>query len=825
MKQERVGRSVRTGVLKRDSAVLAFFLVLSLIGTYPLVTDISGRIAGSGADPLLNAFIMNWGAYALLRSPTKLFEAPFFYPFPSPLAYSDHLLGLSLVGGTMGLISGNPALGLNLALILSFWLSSFGMYKLISEFTGDALPGVLAGVVFAYCSFRYSHISRIHLLSSQWIPFTLFYLIRYLRGGGRGNLIAFGGFHFVSVITGWYQAVFTLVAVAIVLLVYFARTRRVVISGVFMCIATSPCIFVSLPYLRVRKLYPDITPPVTVMIGSSASVLEYLVPSKGNVLYERVLGLGAGALASPSSPRQEHSLFPGMVSIVLCLLLLLMRGSRSGATLCFALIAVSGFILSLGPMLRIWREPTPVPLPLSILSAFLVPFRIVRYPSRYAVLTMLGVSGLTGVSLSLLKGRLNRLYVPLSCLLITFAFLEGIEVPVEASPFKLKGSGALAYLRTRKGERAVLDFDRAFFEGDWLAMPCSMLRAIYHRKPIVNGFSGYKPKEFDQLRRVLSKFPSPDALSVMRQLAIRWVVFHPSEFSKRFSDRLRQRALLLLDKDFGDEVIYDVRRSGVRWLPREVSVSVLSPSVTSSGERFTIGVKLTNGGGSPAVFRPPKDRILVRVEETEEAVTTPAPLVLLPGESRIKSVTLRAPAREDKLHLTAIVRNWKSMPCAVRISGRFASTEKMREGVGRFCDFSVRKPVVCGQEFQLFFTISNRGETIWRARPPERFTMKPHAIALVVWRAVGMRVPRFDRIGTVLVGVRYIEDISGGVITEPVTRISPIPHDVSPGESLRMSLKLRAPGYTGLFRYHLALGILGSDRIIARGIATVRVSR
>jgi len=76
----------------------------------------------------------------------------------------------ALLALPFSLASGNPILGYNLALILSFVLSGFACYLLVRRMTRNAWAGLAAGIVFSFNAYKMSNLAQVQLLTLQWLP-------------------------------------------------------------------------------------------------------------------------------------------------------------------------------------------------------------------------------------------------------------------------------------------------------------------------------------------------------------------------------------------------------------------------------------------------------------------------------------------------------------------------------------------------------------------------------------------------------------------------------------------------------------------------------
>jgi hypothetical protein len=208
---------------------LGLFAILTLVFAYPVVFHVADSIANYG-DPLLNTWILAWDAHQLVRDPLGLFNANNFYPYPATLAYSENLLGIALLFTPIVLATGNPILAHNLAILSSFLLSGLGAYLLACYLTGNRRAALIAGIVFAFASYRLNGISQLQNLTIQWLPFAFLYLTRYFRTGRSRSVRLFTLFFVLQILSCVYYAFYTTFAVGLYLafqLWYSWRDKRI----------------------------------------------------------------------------------------------------------------------------------------------------------------------------------------------------------------------------------------------------------------------------------------------------------------------------------------------------------------------------------------------------------------------------------------------------------------------------------------------------------------------------------------------------------------------------------------------------------------------
>jgi hypothetical protein len=411
---------------REPAAALALFSLLSALFTYPLAFHLTGAVE-DGQDALLNVWILAWDGHALLSDPLRLFDANIFYPFSRALAYSEINLSQALLALPPTLISGNPVLGYNLALLLTFVLSGWGMYLLARRLTGNPWAGIGAGIVFAFNAYKLSNLAQIQLLSLHWLPFALLFLDRLLHPMGQasgrslrafcrssgGDVLAVAVFLALQALASFYYALFAALAVGLFVLCRFSADRRLITRdnlarlGLAGGLAVAVVLPFAVPYFQVQSEM-GFARTLAESEPFSASLRLYAEALPNNLLYGRWL--------APASPvviggYPLDSLFPGFAALVAAAAgaVLALRVWR--ASLFYLLLVPLSFVLSLGP--RLYLAPgqaldLPFSLPYAWLYAIVPGFQALRAPERFCVLGFLGLAVLVAYALAAWGGGGGR---------------------------------------------------------------------------------------------------------------------------------------------------------------------------------------------------------------------------------------------------------------------------------------------------------------------------------------------------------------------------------------------------------------------------------
>jgi hypothetical protein len=305
----------------RDAwAATAAYCAATIVMTWPLATGLARDVAWDLGDSLLNMWALAWDCEQLravlggdIGRIRTFFDANIFYPAPLTLAYSEHLFAQAVQIFPVYLATKNPILCYNLLFVSTFVLSGLGMYLLVREVTGRPRAAFVAGLLFAFVPYRLVQAAHLQVLSSQWMPLTLYGFRRYLDSGRR--LPLWGGT--VALITqnlscGYFLLYFAPFAAAYVLWEIAARSRwrdrrlwiDFLTAAAVTVIATAPFL---IPYARVREQL-RLTRSLAEIVRFSADVYAYFTAFPAQRLW---------AATANTFPRAEGELFMGALPLLL----------------------------------------------------------------------------------------------------------------------------------------------------------------------------------------------------------------------------------------------------------------------------------------------------------------------------------------------------------------------------------------------------------------------------------------------------------------------------------------------------------------------------
>jgi hypothetical protein len=293
----------------RHAAVFAFFIILAIILTWPLAARLDTTVSDLG-DPLLVTWILDWTSHALLHQPLSLFNAPMYYPAPLTLAYSEHLTGIALLLLPFHIAGVEPLALYNLAMLLGFALSGYGAYVLARQFTPSVAASLIAGIFFAFVSFKFDHLAHLQNISSGWLPLILAAMIAYWREPSRRNAGWLAAAFVMNGLTNVYYLLFVSAAIAMTVLFLLTaaprRDRRFWLRALgALAIAGVVLLPFLVPYRIVSKMY-NLKRDVGEVFTTGWRA--WLVTTNRSFLYGRL---------TSEWQTTENQLFPGLVALFL----------------------------------------------------------------------------------------------------------------------------------------------------------------------------------------------------------------------------------------------------------------------------------------------------------------------------------------------------------------------------------------------------------------------------------------------------------------------------------------------------------------------------
>jgi hypothetical protein len=185
-------------------------------------------------------------------------------------------------------------------------------------------------------------------------------------------------------------------------------------------------------------------------------------------------------------------------------------------------------------------------------------------PARFAVLTMLGFSLLAAYGIFAVMRHSPRWGGVIAALAGLLILAEFIPVPLRLSPVEVGATVSPAYLflaQQPQGQPVVeLPMGEPNF-ADQDKYVAYTYNSLYHRQPLVNGYSTFIPPDYYALVKDVQAFPKKDALRRMRNWGAIWVVIHSDRYKnpEQLRRKLSRRGMIEHVQDYGDIWLYRLR--------------------------------------------------------------------------------------------------------------------------------------------------------------------------------------------------------------------------------------------------------------------------
>ena len=204
----------RPAVRSADASVFLLYTLLSVVFTWPLATGLA-ELAPAHFDPPFTAWRLGWIAHQI-GHPGHLFDGNIFWPDRRTLAYSDAILLQGVLGAPLAALGVNPNGIANALMLFALTTSAFFAYLLAARLTGHRGAAIVAGLVFAFSSYRRVHLPHLELQWAQWMPLAFWAWHRLLDTGRMRDGLLCAGAVLLQVLSSLYYAVFLGIGLAVV---------------------------------------------------------------------------------------------------------------------------------------------------------------------------------------------------------------------------------------------------------------------------------------------------------------------------------------------------------------------------------------------------------------------------------------------------------------------------------------------------------------------------------------------------------------------------------------------------------------------------------
>ncbi len=516
----------------RIISIILLLIVLTAIIFRSLLFNISTNLIDWLDYPL-----MVWIIYQNIDHVSKLqfssfFNSNIFYPLEGTMLFSDLLLPASALGFIFNLFSSNQILVFNLVFITTIFLNIWASWLLWRVFFSDRLLVFFGTLITAFSPYFFMEFNHFQIINLWPFLFGLYFLFK--EKFSIKNALIIGLMISLEFLSSVYICVFMLIAVSIwytlrIVSQYLQRKGiwKIFIHGALVLITfivfSGPFL---LKYIEIKKYYGIVRDP-SEYITYSAHLTDYLFTTHFNSI------ASTSKIMSLWNSFNRHTVgesgaFPGVILLSLALLgMLNITKEKKASSLSFNLsfynfyfiiLIIVGFLFSLGPRLSVNGTYLVIPLPYYLILKFVPLVEPIRANARWMWLLFLGLNyfALLGMNKLLLLRRIKKLGIKSKKGLILVAVFASLFLMEIAPVNKLTGKKEFyptVYKTIEQscaaGGHVLLEYPMSRFITpnnvieNLTYRTQFQLASIKHKCLMVNGYSGYIPREYEEYENQL----------------------------------------------------------------------------------------------------------------------------------------------------------------------------------------------------------------------------------------------------------------------------------------------------------------------------------
>jgi len=508
---------------------------------------------------------------------------PMFYGFENSLFYSDHHLIHAALAYPWFLLTGSVVAATNSYVLFTIVTSGVAMYLLLWHLTRSVAGSVIGAVVFVcnpYVTARFP--DHLILLSLQWVPLIFLFFERFLEKGRRVDGFFLLFFLTCQLLSSLYYAAFLSLVFPIYVVVRLWQTKTHPMRFVNIGILAGSILFIITAalsahfYLQVFSKEPINRSLQHSVATYAARVSDYFFTGPNNVLYgglkERV------SEAFPTVVRMgiwsEHNLFWGVTVFALFVMsffLVWKTGNWGYWLLCVSLIAFCA-LMSFGPKIVI-TDTFVLPGSYTLFYYLDPLLQFIRTTARFAVFVFFFLSIIVSMTVAaLLQGRSLGKQLLISSIILVLILGEYLIKPLDYYQKNDTEQELYSVINKKTDIKIILDLPI----GNLISYQFRQARAedldahyllyavIYHDKKLLNGYTGFLPKEYYERGQLLSiNFPTASKLKLLQKWGVDAIVVHRDEFTIQsdygvLRSSLVSRGLPIL-AETEKQVVFDLR--------------------------------------------------------------------------------------------------------------------------------------------------------------------------------------------------------------------------------------------------------------------------
>ena len=485
-------------------SVIFIFSVLTVIFTFPVILDFTSEAAGFECyDKCHMMWRFWWADFSFENGMDFQYSNYIFYPdgtnIGGNLAYFTTFIGFLLVQFL------DYVTTWNIIWFLGLVFGGYGCYLLANNFNKNYQSSIIAGIIFTFTTYHMGHsLSHIGLSMIVWLPIFVLFLFKLLEKQSKYYSIVGGIIFFLVSLTHLYYSVFITMFSIIFFVIYIFRQKKVSNKDFitnFSILLTIGLIGTSVLFLSNsslndelpdRQLYEHIT------FSTNLENLILPVPEHTTQIlsdYGMILSFYSFFDKPVYGLQVENLIFLGY-SVIFLATLAVIKYRRNH--IWFWLLICGIFILmSFGPELKIFHQPTGIAMPDKLFYDAIPGWDEIRAPARFVVMANLALAVLASYAVyGLLKNKVSSFKQQLMLTaVIGFVILFEFSM-IPYSSYSEPIPDIYEEIKNDESKFAVLPIPiGGTGDGALMSDPVMLYHQIYHEKPIYGGFESRTTSE------------------------------------------------------------------------------------------------------------------------------------------------------------------------------------------------------------------------------------------------------------------------------------------------------------------------------------------
>ncbi|MEM9558412.1 MAG: hypothetical protein AAGC60_29440 [Acidobacteriota bacterium] len=510
------------------------FAVVAVAVTWPLASDLDAGIP-LGTEtvatvPLFNLWTLAWNVESIGRGYSGYWQAPIFHPSPDAFALSEPQPLTGLLAALLVALGASSLSAYNIlvlaALVTNGWLAT-----VVSRRAGLGwLPATGAGLAVLLLPFTHQELGVLQLVPLAGLLLWALAILRFRDAPHAANGLLLG----------------------LALAVAFGLSSQLTLLGVLA--GTPAVVWLWWPRLGERRTWWGLAAGAAAFLLLTSPLTAAQLRATSSSGFERSLESVRQHSAAPehyltaawrplvptpgievAERPSQRAFWPGALRLLLAAVALgaaWRTGRFRRLAIAGALLTATALVLSLGAHFALGE------LSLAGVLRLLPGVSQLRSYFRFALWVQIGLTALAALGLEQVAHATSQRLSPVKVrLLVTvLAALMALEIrpsqsPIEPLPPLDLELPWIEWILTSTEPDDVLAFV-PFPEGRssraYLGTSQWMYWQLRHWRPMVNGYSGFFPSHFKELKRTMAEFPSDAALRALDDAGVEYCIVHQS---------------------------------------------------------------------------------------------------------------------------------------------------------------------------------------------------------------------------------------------------------------------------------------------------------